>query len=66
MRDNHDQYADYVFDALPHVAVDGHGKDVRELSMGMLRPGGTYVMSVRTPRSFSFNSRPRRNRKYDK
>ncbi|MGC9670011.1 zinc-dependent alcohol dehydrogenase [Planosporangium sp. 12N6] len=44
VRDNHDQYADYVFDALPHVAVDGHGKDVRELSMGLLRPGGTYVI----------------------
>lgn len=44
VRDNHDQYADYVFDALPHVAVDGHGKDVRELAMGLLRPGGTYVV----------------------
>ncbi|MEU0157010.1 zinc-dependent alcohol dehydrogenase [Micromonospora fulviviridis] len=44
VRDNHDQYADYVFDALPHVAVDGRGKDVRELAMGLLRPGGTYVI----------------------
>jgi L-iditol 2-dehydrogenase/threonine 3-dehydrogenase len=44
VRDHNDQYADYVFDALPHVAVDGHGKDVRELAMGLLRPGGTYVI----------------------
>jgi threonine dehydrogenase-like Zn-dependent dehydrogenase len=44
VRDHHDHYADYVFDALPHVAVNGHGKDVRELAMGLLRPGGTYVL----------------------
>lgn len=44
VRDNRDEYADYVFDALPHIAVDGHGKDVREIAMGLLRPGGTYVV----------------------
>ena len=44
VRDHKDQFADYVFDALPHVNSDGHGKDVRELAMGLLRPGGQYVI----------------------
>lgn len=44
VRDQRDQFADYVFDALPHVATDEHGKDVRELAMGLLRPGGEYVL----------------------
>ncbi|HET6503007.1 MAG TPA: zinc-binding dehydrogenase [Amycolatopsis sp.] len=44
VHDQHDQFADYVFDALPHVATDEHGKDVRELAMGLLRPGGEYVI----------------------
>jgi L-iditol 2-dehydrogenase/threonine 3-dehydrogenase len=42
--DHQDHFADYVFDALPHVASDGKGKDVRELAMGLLRPGGQYVV----------------------
>ncbi|MFF5860733.1 zinc-binding dehydrogenase [Streptomyces sp. NPDC012751] len=38
-----DQRADFVFDALPHL--DAHvGPDARELAMGLLRPGGDYVV----------------------
>jgi threonine dehydrogenase-like Zn-dependent dehydrogenase len=44
VHDHNDHYADYVFDALPHVFVPGKGKDVRELGMGLLRPGGLYVI----------------------
>lgn len=45
VRDHHDQYADYVFDALPHVGAAKPGeKDIRELAMGLLRPGGEYVL----------------------
>lgn len=45
IRSYHDQHADYVFDALPHVpAGPTHGPDVRELAMGLLRPGGQYVV----------------------
>ncbi|HEV2778655.1 MAG TPA: medium chain dehydrogenase/reductase family protein [Actinophytocola sp.] len=45
VRNNHDSFADYLFDALPHVTVaNGDGKDVRQLGMGLLRPGGTYVV----------------------
>jgi L-iditol 2-dehydrogenase/threonine 3-dehydrogenase len=41
--DHQDHYADYVFDALPHL--DAHdGPDARELAMGLLRPGGDYVV----------------------
>ncbi|GHH84817.1 alcohol dehydrogenase [Streptomyces sulfonofaciens] len=41
--EHQDRYADYVFDALPHV--DAHdGPDARELAMGLLRPGGDYVV----------------------
>lgn len=43
VREHRDHFADYVFDALPHVG-DGPGKDVRELAMGLLRPAGTYVI----------------------
>ncbi|MFI6151506.1 zinc-binding dehydrogenase [Kitasatospora sp. NPDC051170] len=44
--EHHDHYADYVFDALPHVAAPAAGgaKDIREQAMGLLRPGGTYVI----------------------
>jgi threonine dehydrogenase-like Zn-dependent dehydrogenase len=44
-RTHHDQYADYVFDALPNV-TDGpsDGRDVRDLAMGLLRPGGQYIV----------------------
>ncbi|MFD1277684.1 zinc-binding dehydrogenase [Streptomyces kaempferi] len=38
-----DQCADFVFDALPHVDAQ-EGPDARELAMGMLRPGGDYVV----------------------
>jgi L-iditol 2-dehydrogenase/threonine 3-dehydrogenase len=41
--DHRGQVVDYVFDALPHIKP-GEGGDVREMAMGMLRPGGTYVM----------------------
>lgn len=44
VHDHNDHYADYVFDALPHVLVSGKNKDVRELGMGLLRPGGLYVI----------------------
>lgn len=45
VRDYQDHYADYVFDALPHViAREGSGKDARELAMSLLRPGGQYVI----------------------
>ncbi|WP_371477311.1 zinc-binding dehydrogenase [Kitasatospora sp. NBC_00315] len=46
VREHHDQYADYVFDALPHVDAPGlaAGKDIREQAMGLLRPGGVYVI----------------------
>lgn len=41
--DSKGQAVDYVFDALPHqAAVDE--PDARELAMGLLRPGGTYVV----------------------
>ncbi|MCW7945214.1 alcohol dehydrogenase [Streptomyces hygroscopicus] len=41
--DSRGQVVDYVFDALPHINR-AEGPDVRELAMGMLRPGGTYVV----------------------
>lgn len=44
IREHHDHFADYVFDALPHVTIDGHCKDVRYLGMCLLRPGGIYVI----------------------
>ncbi|WP_378742247.1 zinc-binding dehydrogenase [Nocardia brasiliensis] len=44
VRRHHDQFADYVLDALPHVAAVGPTEDVRQLAMGLLRPGGTYVL----------------------
>lgn len=49
VREHHDTYADYVFDALPHVEATADGsvpapKDVREQAMGLLRPGGAYVV----------------------
>ncbi|MGW3043651.1 zinc-dependent alcohol dehydrogenase [Kitasatospora sp. NPDC001159] len=45
VREHHDQYADYVFDALPHIGAAKPGeKDIRELAMGLLRPGGEYVL----------------------
>ncbi|MFE0176163.1 zinc-binding dehydrogenase [Streptomyces sp. NPDC059002] len=45
VREHHDTYADYVFDALPHVEGSVEGpKDVREQAMGLLRPGGAYVV----------------------
>lgn len=44
VRDHHDHFADYVVDALPHVDTDTLGKDVRALAMGLLRPGGQYVI----------------------
>ncbi|MFI6045780.1 zinc-binding dehydrogenase [Nocardia sp. NPDC051321] len=44
VRRHHDHYADYVLDALPHVAAVGPVEDVRQLAMGLLRPGGTYVL----------------------
>ncbi|GAA3112496.1 zinc-dependent alcohol dehydrogenase [Streptosporangium carneum] len=44
VRDNKDHYAEYVFDALPHVEVDAYGTDVREMAMMLLWPGSTYVV----------------------
>ncbi|WP_189937163.1 zinc-dependent alcohol dehydrogenase [Streptomyces sulfonofaciens] len=41
--DTRGQAVDYVFDALPHVGP-GAGAGIRDLAMGMLRPGGTYVV----------------------
>jgi L-gulonate 5-dehydrogenase len=42
--EHRDHFADYVFDALPHVATDAHGNDVRQVGMSLLRPGGSYVI----------------------
>ncbi|MGH4031214.1 zinc-dependent alcohol dehydrogenase [Actinomycetota bacterium Odt1-20B] len=56
VHEHHDQYADYVFDALPHIDAPEHGgKDIRELAMGLLRPGGTYVLygASMTPQRFN-------------
>jgi L-gulonate 5-dehydrogenase len=44
IRSHHDQYVDYVFDALPHVQPVAGRRDPRELAMGLLRPGGDYVI----------------------
>ncbi|MFC6085924.1 zinc-dependent alcohol dehydrogenase [Sphaerisporangium aureirubrum] len=44
VREHRDHFADYVFDALPHVATVDNGDDVRRMGMSMLRPGGTYVI----------------------
>ncbi|PWK80697.1 L-iditol 2-dehydrogenase/threonine 3-dehydrogenase [Lentzea atacamensis] len=44
VRDHHDHFADYVLDALPHVDADSDDEDVRSFAMGLLRPGGTYVI----------------------
>ncbi|MGW0296682.1 zinc-dependent alcohol dehydrogenase [Streptomyces anthocyanicus] len=41
--EHQDHFADYVFDALPHVDAQD-GPDARELAMGLLRPGGDYVV----------------------
>ncbi|MEU3607820.1 alcohol dehydrogenase catalytic domain-containing protein [Streptomyces sp. NPDC035033] len=41
--EHQDHYADFVFDALPHVR-GGEGSDARDLAMGLLRPGGDYVI----------------------
>ncbi|THA48324.1 zinc-binding dehydrogenase [Streptomyces sp. A1136] len=45
-----DHFADYVFDALPHVELDAHGYDVREMAMRLLRPAGDYVVYGATAR----------------
>ncbi|MEU7280056.1 alcohol dehydrogenase catalytic domain-containing protein [Streptomyces sp. NPDC045431] len=42
--EHQDHFADYVFDALPHVEFDAHGYDVRELAMMLLWPGRNYVV----------------------
>lgn len=39
-----DHFADYVFDALPHLEIDAHGHDVRELAMALAQPVGRYVV----------------------
>jgi L-iditol 2-dehydrogenase/threonine 3-dehydrogenase len=44
VRDYHDSLADYVLDALPHVAVREGRLDIRSLAMGLLKPGGEYVI----------------------
>ncbi|HEX5740997.1 MAG TPA: zinc-binding dehydrogenase [Pilimelia sp.] len=44
IQQHRDHFADYAFDALPHVEFDGQGRDVRELGMMLLRPGGAYVV----------------------
>ncbi|WP_050375634.1 zinc-dependent alcohol dehydrogenase [Streptomyces acidiscabies] len=45
VHEHHDQFADYVFDALPHIGAPRPGqKDIREIAMGLLRPGGDYVV----------------------
>jgi threonine dehydrogenase-like Zn-dependent dehydrogenase len=44
IHDHRGQYADYVFDALPNVLAEGPGRDVRDLAMELLRPGGLYVI----------------------
>jgi len=45
VHEHHDQFADYVFDALPHIGAAKPGqKDIREIAMGLLRPGGDYVV----------------------
>ncbi|GAA4785815.1 zinc-dependent alcohol dehydrogenase [Streptomyces ziwulingensis] len=50
-----DHYADFVFDALPHL--DAHvGPDARELAMGLLRPGGDYVVYGATGLPQSLNT----------
>lgn len=56
VRDENDQFADYVFDALPHVIADPAGKSVRELAMGLLRPGGNYVIYGATAVPQSINT----------
>ena len=40
-----DSFADYVFDALPHVE-DGDGDDIRRIGMRLLRPGGVLVLDA--------------------
>lgn len=44
IRDHHDAYADYAFDALPHVEAASGAADVRKLGMSLVRPGGAYVI----------------------
>jgi L-gulonate 5-dehydrogenase len=44
VREHHDSFADYVLDALPHVAIPEDDIDVRSLAMGLLKPGGEYVV----------------------
>lgn len=57
VHEHHDQYADYVFDALPHIDGPGDGrKDIRESAMGLLRPGGTYVLYGATAVPQMFNT----------
>lgn len=56
VRDHQDHYADYVFDALPHVAAGHAGEDIRELAMGLLRPGGRYVIFGATAVPQHFNT----------
>jgi threonine dehydrogenase-like Zn-dependent dehydrogenase len=53
--DYQDHYAEYVFDALPHVEASD-GVDVRELAMGLLRPDGTYVVYGATALSQSIST----------
>lgn len=44
IREHEDSFADYVLDALPHVVAEGNTPDARQIAMGLLRPGGSYVL----------------------
>lgn len=42
VHDARGEVADFVFDALPHIAAEGPGHRTRSLGMDLLRPGGAY------------------------
>jgi threonine dehydrogenase-like Zn-dependent dehydrogenase len=42
--DHNGAYADYVFDALPHIAPSGPGSNVRSIAMRLLQAGGQYIL----------------------
>ncbi|MGB9279904.1 MAG: alcohol dehydrogenase catalytic domain-containing protein [Pseudonocardiaceae bacterium] len=51
-------FADYVFDALPHIATPGRGSGIRTEAMDMLRAGGTYTIYGATSLPQQINTWP--------
>jgi threonine dehydrogenase-like Zn-dependent dehydrogenase len=51
-------FADYVFDALPHIATSGRGSGIRTEAMDMLRAGGTYTIYGATSLPQQINTWP--------